>query len=100
MRLPHITIRNVVRHFNIRIFGLVQGVLFRQAIREKARESDIRGFVINEPGGSVYVEAEGEEKGLQKFIEWCRKGPSLAKVEKVEIRENTLKNFSGFEVKR
>ncbi|HCB22638.1 TPA: acylphosphatase, partial [Candidatus Daviesbacteria bacterium] len=28
---------------------------------------------------------------------WCHLGPSLARVEKVEVAESKLKNFSGFE---
>ena len=39
----------------------------------------------NESDGSVYIDVEGEEKDLEKFVEWCHLGPSLAKVEKVEI---------------
>jgi len=48
--------------------------------------------------GSVYMEAEGEKENLDKFIVWCNQGPMMAQVEKVEISESPLKNFSRFEV--
>jgi len=57
-------------HFNIKIFGEVQGVFFRHSARLKAREIGITGFVKNEPDGAVYMEAEGDEKTLGQFLEW------------------------------
>ena len=85
------------KHFNIKIFGKVQGVFFRQTTKEKARALGIKGFVRNEPNGSVYIEAEGEEEILNKFIEWCKVGPSQANVDKIEFNESVLKNFPSFE---
>jgi len=46
------------------------------------------------------MEAEGDEKNLEQFIEWCRRGPERAIVTKVEVEEAPLKNFSSFEVNR
>lgn len=86
------------KHLNIKIYGKVQGVFFRAAAQERAENLGINGFARNESDGSVYIEAEGSEENINKFLEWCRKGPLLAKVEKVEISENNLKNFSSFEI--
>lgn len=69
----------------ISIIGLVQGVFFRQAIKEKADTLGVFGWVRNEPDGSVKITAEGEENALKELIEWARVGPKLAKVEKVEV---------------
>ena len=41
--------------------GRVQGVFFRASAAEKAAELRLAGFVRNEPDGSVYMEAEGDE---------------------------------------
>lgn len=87
-----------MRHFNIKVYGKVQGIFFRITAREEAEKLNITGFARNEEDGSVYIEAEGEKENLDKFISWCRKGPPLAKVEKVEVTETPLKNFSDFEV--
>lgn len=86
------------KHLNIKIFGKVQGIFFRVTAKEKADQLGITGFARNEPDGSVYIEAEGEEEKLDEFIKWCRQGPSLAQVEKIKVVESTLNNFSRFEI--
>jgi len=39
------------------------------------------------PDGTVEVLVEGEQNKINEFIEWCKVGPELAKVERVEIAE-------------
>lgn len=77
----------MVKHLNIKIYGKVQGVFFRATAKEKAEKLGIKALAENKPDGSVFIEAEGEEEKLDKFIKWCRQGPSLAEVEKVEVKE-------------
>lgn len=86
----------MVKHLNIRISGGVQGVFFRASTCEKAQEFNIKGFVRNESDGSIYIEAEGEEKKLTQFLNWCHRGSPLARVDKVETHEATLKSFLEF----
>lgn len=86
------------KHLDIKIYGKVQGIFFRATAREQAEKLRIKGFARNESDGSVYIEAEGEKENLDKFIEWCHQGPTLANVEKAEVTEGPLKNFSQFEV--
>ena len=84
------------KHLNIKIYGQVQGVFFRVSAKEQAEKLGITGFARNEKDGTVYIEAEGDEKKLDQFLEWCRNGPEAAQVEKIEVTEGPLKNFSGF----
>ncbi|MBU1031463.1 acylphosphatase [Patescibacteria group bacterium] len=86
------------KHLNIKISGLVQGIFFRASAKEQADRLEITGFAKNQPDGSVYIEAEGNEENLDKFIKWCHTGPSMAQVEKVELSEKPLKSFKEFEV--
>ncbi|MBU1110421.1 acylphosphatase [Patescibacteria group bacterium] len=89
------------KHFNIKIHGHVQGVFFRVAACEKANELGVTGFVRNEPDGSVYIEAEGEESALSEFLDWCHHGPPSARVGRMEVRKSKdLKRFEGFKTKR
>lgn len=74
----------------------MQGVFFRVTAKEQAEKLAITGFAKNAPDGSVYIEAEGEKNNLDKFVNWCRKGPASAQVEKVEVKGGPLKNFSTF----
>ncbi|MBL4736088.1 MAG: acylphosphatase, partial [Flavobacteriales bacterium] len=58
-------------HYKIRIEGKVQGVWFRASTRDEAGRLGLRGFVRNEPDGSVYAEVEGEENEINEFVKWC-----------------------------
>lgn len=86
------------KSFNITVYGKVQGVFFRKHTKERAGKFQIKGFVCNQSDGCVYVEAEGEEDSVNKFIELMRKGPEKAFVEKIEIKEQALKGFTIFEI--
>ena len=87
-----------MKRYKLRIKGKVQGVWYRASARRKAGELGLRGFVRNEPDGSVYAEAEGEEAALQAFARWCREGPEMARVEQVEVEEGGLQGFEAFEI--
>jgi len=67
---------------------------------EAAYRYGIKGFVKNKKDGTVYIEAEGPEENLSHFIKWCHKGPTWARVMKVEMESGDLKNFSSFEISR
>jgi acylphosphatase len=88
--------KGMIKHFNISIDGLVHGVFFRTSAKQKADYLNLKGFAQNEPDGSVYLEVEGEEENLEKFLTWCRKGPPLAKVERVEVTKGLVKGYSDF----
>ena len=86
-------------HYNIKVYGRVQGVFFRDETRRTALASGIKGFVKNQPDASVYIEAEGENEQLTEFIKWCKKGPDMARVDNIHIEEGELINFSSFDIK-
>ena len=86
-----------MQHFNINVYGLVQGVGFRYATKKYANAIGITGFVKNEADKSVYIEAEGSQSALADFVKWCKTGPSYAQVENVIVKEGDLKNFTSFD---
>lgn len=87
-----------LKHLNIQVFGVVQGVSFRAYTQDKAESLGLAGFVCNEPDDSVYIEAEGNEDDLAQLVRWCHEGPMLAQVERVEVTEGLLRNFPGFRI--
>lgn len=87
-----------MKHLDIKITGQVQGVFLRQAVKERAKKLGLIGFVKNEPDGSVYIEAEGEENNLKVFLKWLHGGSDFSKVEKVETQEGQIKNFDDFKI--
>lgn len=96
---PFLRLYRVMKHLNIRVEGKVQGVFFRDSTQSQARKLGTNGFVQNEPDGTVYAEAEGEEAVLDSFLSWIKEGPSSASVDDVSVEEGELEHFSTFEVR-
>jgi len=90
----------MVKHLSIKITGQVQGVFFRASTKEQADALGVKGFVRNEPDGSVYVEAESDEMTLTMFLTWCRKGPPLAQVNHVQVQPGEWRGFKHFVITR
>ena len=61
-----------MKHLDIRVRGRVQGVCFRESTRQEAQRLGVAGTVRNEPDGSVFIQAEGDEKPLERLVAWCR----------------------------
>jgi acylphosphatase len=89
-----------MKHYAIRVTGKVQGVFFRASTQRQAERLNVKGFVRNEPDGSVYIEAEGLPDALEQFLNWCKHGPSGAVVKHCEVLEGHLKGFKEFEIRR
>jgi acylphosphatase len=97
--IPYYNVRAFLYDNNETMVRNVQGVGFRDATYWTARKLAVAGFVMNEPGGSVYIEAEGEEDALKEFLTWCGHGPITAKVARVEAEWSPAHGrFSGFRV--
>lgn len=90
----------MIKHYNITISGKVQGVWFRKSAQKEALKWGINGFVMNGNDGTVYIEAEGEEKALDLFVKWCRQGPEKARVSDLVVKQGELQNFKDFQVMR
>jgi len=82
------------------ITGKVQGVFFRASAKEKADALGIKGWVKNTPHGDVEIMANGEQLAIEKFIDWCRKGPSKSRVVDVVVDEVDEGEFEGFRITR
>lgn len=67
------------------ISGRVQGVFFRSEIQRKALEHNITGWARNLSDGRVEALFEGEEKNVKILTNFCKLGPSGAKVTKTEV---------------
>ena len=90
----------MTKHLNITVTGHVQGVFYRASTKAVADQLGVKGFALNDPDGSVYIEAEGDPIALDMFLDWCKEGPEHAKVISVQSNEGELKNYRNFEVLR
>ena len=85
--------------YKIKVAGKVQGVFFRASTKDVARQFGVKGWVKNESDGTVLIWAEGDERALNKFVEWVRQGPTYARVDNVSTKEETDAHHSDFEVR-
>lgn len=89
----------MIKTFRIKVTGKVQGVCYRISTQREAVQLQLGGFTCNEPDGSVKIEAEGEEADLDTLLQWCRKGPQLAEVGRVDFEEIPRKSYTHFEIR-
>jgi acylphosphatase len=81
------------------VSGRVQGVAFRASARREARAAGVAGYARNLADGRVEAVFEGEPGAVAALLAWCREGPSQARVDQVEVREETPEGLAGFEVR-
>jgi acylphosphatase len=88
---------NIQAHAIIR--GRVQGVFFREETRRAARGYGVSGWVRNLPDGTVEAVFEGTREQVEQVLEWCRKGPPFARVDKVDVKwKSAAGKFSDFNI--
>jgi acylphosphatase len=86
------------KHLDITVKGKVQGVFYRASTKAVADQLGVKGFVKNQPDGTVFIVAEADNATLDMFLDWCHEGPQDAQVESVESHDGELKNYRNFEV--
>lgn len=88
-----------MRRVHLLVYGRVQGVFFRHNTKKIADKLNVKGWVKNNLDNTVEITAEGMDDAIDKFLNWCKKGPIGAKVEKVKLKECKVKNeFNNFSI--
>ncbi len=81
------------------IEGRVQGVFFRHHTQETAFRFGVKGWVKNRRDGRVEAIFEGDKDRVDQIIQWCRRGPSEARVTEVHVNwEVYTGEFEDFSV--
>jgi len=80
--------------------GLVQGVFFRDTCRRTAAMLGVTGWVRNRRDGAVEAVFEGADAQVQAMVDWCRSGPPMAQVERIESQVEPPEGFATFEIRR
>jgi len=82
------------------IKGRVQGVFFRENTRRKAEKLGVNGWIRNLDDGRVEAVFEGEEEKVKEVVKWTKRGPIIAKVVQVDIKEEKYQGeFQNFEIR-
>ena len=88
-----------MKRAHVKIYGRVQGVWFRASTKEMADKLGIKGWVRNMPDGTVEAVFEGDDKSVEKIIEWCHRGPPLARVDRVEVEYEEPQGETDFRIR-
>lgn len=83
-----------------RVHGLVQGVGYRWWARTQAEGLGLTGTIRNDPDGSVVVVASGDETALAAFRACLERGPTGARVDRVDEADGPGDEFDEFRIVR
>jgi acylphosphatase len=80
-------------------YGRVQGVAFRDSVRQRARSHNVAGWVHNRSDGAVEAVFEGAPENVRRLVAFAETGPRHAAVESIDVRDEEPEGLSGFEIR-
>jgi acylphosphatase len=81
--------------------GTVQGIFFRQFIKDHADKLKLTGFCRNLEGGDVEIIVEGEPDQIERMARFAKEGPEHAQIRSAEVSERKWTgSFREFKVLR
>jgi len=80
---------SAIRHVVVR--GRVQGVGYRAFVEDEALRLGLEGWVRNRRDGTVEAVFSADDQKVAAMIEACRRGPSAARIEAVDVEEGDSK---------
>jgi DNA ligase D-like protein (predicted 3'-phosphoesterase) len=81
------------------VAGTVQGVGLREAIRRRAVELGLTGWVRNAGDGTVAVHAEGASAAIEALVAFLREGPPGAAVADVVVHDVRIEGHEQFAIR-
>ncbi|MBM3791869.1 MAG: acylphosphatase [Acidobacteria bacterium] len=72
---------------HIIVHGMVQGVGFRWFVQRIGERLGLTGNVRNLPDGTVEIIVEGSGKKIEEFMREVSRGPSMSRVERLEVQD-------------
>jgi len=85
---------------NVRFYGIVQGVGFREKTRRKAESLGLKGWVRNLSDGSVEAMIQGDPDKVEDLIKYCSSEIPDALVTDVKKKYMEEENFKDFKILR
>jgi acylphosphatase len=81
------------------VHGLVQGVFFRDSVRQRAWSTGVNGWIRNTQDGAVEAVLEGDSAAVERLVAFCRDGPRGARVDRVDVSEEPPEGIRGFAIR-
>ena len=80
------------------VTGLVQDVWFRATTAKHAVKAGVDGWVRNLPDDRVEAVFEGTLEAVNEAVDFCSRGPEMARVDRIEVIEESPENLEGFRI--
>jgi len=85
----------------ILVKGTVQGVFYRQFIKEHADKLSLTGFIRNLESGDVEIILEGEQDSINRLHAFSSKGPEHSHIRSSNLEERKWSGeFKDFKILR
>jgi acylphosphatase len=81
------------------VHGHVQGVFFRDSARRLAERRGVSGWIANRRDGTVEAVLESEPADVESVVDWCRRGPRGAYVDRVDVVDEEPEGLTSFTVR-
>lgn len=78
--------------------GIVQGIFFRNFIKENAEKLNIKGYTRNLSNGELEMIIEGRDENINEMIKICEKGPIHSEIKNINIQEIKHQGFKEFKI--
>jgi acylphosphatase len=83
----------------VRAHGRVQGVFFRDSVRREAARHGVAGWARNCADGTAEAVFEGPADEVAAMVEFVRRGPGHAEVDRVEESREPAEGLDRFEIR-
>jgi acylphosphatase len=83
----------------VKVHGRVQGVFFRDSLRQRAESDGVAGWAGNQANGTVEAVLEGPPEAVERVLSFMRSGPPRAEVRRLEVTDEDPEGLSGFSVR-
>ena len=83
----------------VTVAGRVQGVFFRDSLRQRANSHRVTGWATNRSDGALEAVFEGSPDDVDRLVQFAKSGPRQAEVDSVDVREEEPEGLTGFEVR-
>jgi acylphosphatase len=84
----------------LHVHGAVQGVWYRESMRQQAEQLGVTGWVRNRLDGSVEAMVQGAPDDVETMIAWAKRGPERAQVANVIVTDTVadagVETFNAF----
>ena len=87
---------------SVRLFltGSIQGIFFRQFVKDNADKNNVRGYVRNIEDGRVEIFLEGDKENVETMATICKSGPKHANIRNVVEKPESFQDFKEFKILR